>query len=430
MLGNCALTETSAQTEHLSTPAHWKLALRLNGVRLAPEIAELPQLARPSDALDFASREIELILPGQISAGAAVLPPDSPPSPLLLCSRDDRLTLVHEDQGDNHAEPATIEVGVVAPPDFYRRRTRSGTPMWQVGTVHAGYLSIDPAGDCGFADRGLACQFCPLDAGALKHHQAYSREDVLEVVDAAFSEGVAEFVFFNTGWSSGPDGGFAFIEPYVELIKKHFDTLVVFQGHPPPDLSWVDRTYAAGVDALSYSLEVFDADKLEKYCQGRSQEVGRQRYLDALAHAATIFPSGTVWSDLIIGLEETSSTAEGIDTLTKMGVVPVLSVLSPLEGTALEDHSLPELTAITGLYAHLFNAVRREQINTAWMRDLGYGVTPIEARYFAGEEARLEVAASSFYHSRLGSHAVRGLSHLRRRLRVRKVGESFDSSHL
>ena len=54
----------------------------------------------------------------------------------------------------------------------------------------------------------------------------------------------------------------------------------------------------------------------------------------------------------------------------------------------------------------------------------------LEARFFAGDDARLAVAVQNFYRSRVGSLATRNLARLRRRLRVRAVSDSFDASGL
>jgi len=302
--------------------------------------------------------------------------------------------------------------------------------MWQVGTVHAGYISIDPATTCGLAARGMGCEFCTLAQTTNGSGAARPVGEVLEVISAAFAEGAAEFVYFNTGYFEPEDGGFAFLEPYVAAVHKHFDTLVAVQLHPPRDHRWIDRTYAAGVDAVSYSLEVFDPGVLSELCRGRHELIGRERYFEALEHAARIFPSGAVWSDLIVGLEPIESTRRAIDRLTEMGVLPVLSPFRPLDETPLRNLPPPDPDDLGPLYAYLYEKVREARINVQFMRDLGNAVTPIEARFFAGAGARLDVAASGLLRSKLGARAVRSLAELRRRLRVRRVSDSFDASHL
>ncbi|TMA50709.1 MAG: hypothetical protein E6J76_11600 [Deltaproteobacteria bacterium] len=206
-------------------------------------------------------------------------------------------------------------------------------------------------------------------------------------------------------------------------MRRHFDTLVVTQIHPPRSTAWIDRTYAMGVDALSYNLEIYDPTVLGRHCIGRARYIGRDRYLDALGYAAGVFPSGTVWSDLVIGLEPAQSTLAGIEALAAKGVVPVASIV---RGEA----PLPEPAEIIPVLAELYRSVKRHGINMGWVRDLALGITPLEARHFAGDDARLAVTVQHLTRFRLGALAARGLARFRRRLRVRNVSESFDSAQL
>ena len=411
-------------------PVRLKLDLAIKGLRLSEALASEPLFQATPSARDYASRDIELLLPDGIIATCPVGTGNAGRSPWQLAVKNDRFFITRDDGPDTEA-PQSVDVQVIAPPKFYNMTTSGGRPMWQVGTVHAGYISIDPASACGFAVKGVACKFCTLENKVpIKEVEFCPVEEVVEVVRAAFEEGAAEFVYFNTGYFDSDDGGIGFLEPYVKAVKRQFNTLVAIEVNPPSDNKWIDRTYATGVDALSYAVEIYDPDILAEICQGRSSIIGRERYYEALEYAARIFPSGTVWSDLIVGLEPADSTRQGIDRLTSMGVLPVLSVFRPLDETSLKDHPVPDPDQVAPLYAHLYEAVRDAGINVQLMRDLGYAITPIEARFFAGEDAKLDVVASSFYRSRIGSRAVRGLSKLRRRLGVKRVSESFDSSRL
>jgi hypothetical protein len=185
-----------------------------------------------------------------------------------------------------------------------------------------------------------------------------------------------------------------------------------------------------GVDALSYSVEIFDPHALGQYLPGRVRHIGRERYYAALSYAASIFPSGTVWSDLIVGLEHTRSTMRGIDELSALGVVPVLGVATRqvARGAPAPASSLAEDVGALG--AHLYTVVKERGINMGWLRDLSTGMTPLEARFFVGEDARLAVAVQNFYRSKVGSLTARSLARFRRRLRVRAVSDSFDASGL
>jgi hypothetical protein len=400
-------------------PGHLKLDLAAQGLRLSPSARAQEDLARALSPAMGACRGVELFLPGDLWASAPVRRDDSPGAPYTLVVEGDHHLLVR-----GPAEP--VEVRIVPTPAFYGAQTTQGTPMWRISRVHGGCLVIRPGSSCGFALWGGPCAFCAagVHPGA-DTPPPIPVEEVVEVVRAAFAEGAAEFVYFNAGATDGDDRGIAFLEPYVRAIKRHFDTLVAVQIHPPASNDWIDQTYANGVDALSYSLEIHDPEVLARRCAGRAARIGRERYHEALRYAAAIFPSGTVWSDLVVGLEPESSTLQGIDALTAIGVLPVLSLPTLLNGAPLL--SVEDLVPV---FAHLFTAVRDARINMGWVRDLSFAITPLEARFFAGDDARMAVAMQSFYRTRVGSLAARNLSRLRRRLRVRRVGDSFDSSHL
>ena len=406
-----------------SNPGLLKLDLAIRGARLDESLRQRPDIVRVPWVRDYIARSIELVLPEDVWVSVPIEERFTDSSPYLLRADGDRFWVVTN--GDR------CEVRVVPQPAYYAQTTRSGTPMWRVGTAYGGYVTINPAVACAFTTLSVPCRFCDIGAQARTGEAPLSVDDVVETVGAAFADGAVEYVYFHIGYVAAEDAGIQFLEPYVDAIKKQFDTLVAIQLQPPVDNRWIDRSYAMGVDALSYSVEIHDPALLQRYCPGKANQVGRDRYYDALGYAATIFPSGTVWSDLIVGLEPPESTMAGIDTLVRMGVLPVLSLFRPLEETQLGSHPLPTSADVAPVFAHLFSAVRNAKINMNWVRDLSFAVTPLEARFFAGEEARGAVGmGSQFYRTKLGTMAARNLSRLRRRLRVRKVSDSFDSSQL
>jgi hypothetical protein len=401
-------------------PGFLKFDLAIRGVRLGDGVRNHPDITAIASQREQAARSLELVLPEDVWVCVPVGQRFTDASPYELRAEGD--TFVVGGAGQR------CEVRIVPPPSFYAQATRTGVPMWHVGSAYGGYIAINPAAGCALVPGQLPCNFCDLATRAPERRTPLAVADVVETVRAAFAEGAVEFVYLHVGYLDG--AGVEFIEPYVRAIKRHFDTLVAVQLQPPRDNRWIDRTYAIGVDGLSYSIEIHDPATLARLCPERAAQVGRERYYEALRHAASIFPSGTVWSDLIVGLEPAESTLAGIDALVGMGVLPVLSIFRPLDDAQRRDHPLPTAAEAAPIFAHLFRAVRDARINMHWVRDLSAAVTPIEARFFAGDEARASVNMGQFYRSRLGALAARNLSRLRRRLRVRQVSDSFDSSHL
>lgn len=402
-------------------PGYLKVGLAAKGVRLEDNVRAHADAPRAAE--NESPRGVELLLPDGVCVSAPVGEGTGDDSPYRLSRQGDRVML--------QTNGTSVEVRLVHEPRFYQRVTASGLPMRRVGQVYGSFIAINPGFACGYSLRGTPCRFCRTGSGvALSDGFPMSTQDVTEVVRAAFAEGAADFVYFNLAYVGSEDAGIAFLEPYIRAVKRQFNTLVAVQGHPPKTDRWIDRTYAMGVDAISYPTEIHDPEILARYYAGRTRFIGRERYYDALRYAATVFPSGTVWSDLIVGLEPIESTMRGIDVLAAAGVLPVLSIVRPSHGAVPLTHRPPSLDAVAPVYAHLFRAVRDARINMGWIRDLSFAITPLEARFFAGDDARMAVALQQFYRSKIGSVAARNLARLRRRLRVRTVSDSFDSSHL
>jgi len=405
-------------------PGYLKLELSVVGVRLDDALRAHADRARALQLRHEWANGVELVLPDEVCVSAPIADAGgAAASPFVLSGSGEHCTL--------QRNGSQVDVKLIAPPSFYSRTTSGGTPMWRVGTVYGSFIAINPAAACGYSLRGVPCRFCRSGSGVASDDRfPMSVQEVVEVVRAAFAEGAVEFVYFNPAYVGSEDAGVALLEPYIRAVKRQFNTFVAVQLHPPKTNQWIDRTYAMGVDAVSYSIEIHDADVLGRRCAGRVRFIGRDRYYDALRYAATIFPSGTVWSDLIVGLEPIESTVHGIDTLVQIGVLPVLSMCRPNDANGLREQSVPTLDALQPLFAHLFHAVRHAKINMGWVRDLSFAITPLEARFFVGDDARGMLAGHQFYRSRLGTFAARSLSRMRRRLRVRRVSDSFDASHL
>ena len=392
-----------------------KLDIAARGVRIDGSARSLVPASEPLP------QALELVLANDAHVSAPVDAAGTAPASLLLIGDAGRYYLVDPEANGGPRR----EVSVAAAPRFYERRTASGMPMRRVATVVGTYLLVHPSGACGFSVQGTPCRFC-LEGARAEREAAATVADVVEVVRAAFEEGVAESVYLNTDAFEVEDGGISFVAPYVEGIRRHFDTLVAVQAHPPRSDRWIDWAYALGVDAVSFNLEIYDPELLDRHCIGRMRYIGRQRYLDALEHAARIFPSGTVWSDLVLGLEPPESTIAGIEAFASRRVVPVVTARRALS-TPGERLEAP---VVGRVLAHLYRAVHEQGINMGWIRDLVGGVAPLDARALGGRGAGLAGAMHGITRSRLGALAARGLARFRRRLRVKSIGDSFDSAHL
>jgi hypothetical protein len=126
---------------------------------------------------------------------------------------------------------------------------------------------------------------------------------------------------------------------------------------------------------------------------------------------------------LTVGLSPDEKIRAAIAELTEIGVLPILSV-DPVRSAGRSSSEL------VPLYGYLFDEVLKSGLNMAWARDLCHAITPMEARYFVVNAPQLPVLLHNLAKNRLGALATRSLAKMRRRLRVKFVRASFDSSRL
>ena len=399
-------------SEVLQNPGLLKLALMASGVRVACDLPATQHASFQPSAFATAF-ELDLILPEGTMATVAVQPSLTKTSPYVL-ERDETGYRLSTAGG-------TIPVTLLEQPAFIQKKTSSGVPFGRFATMHGGYLALSPVSECAFLGTPSKCRFCSLTGTSSGATTRIPVDDVVEAVRAAQAERPIQMIYLSVGYIDGPDSGVAVLEPYVRALKNCFNVLVAVDALPPRDNAWIDRTYAMGVDSISYNLEIFAPDWFERLCPGPSKLLGRDRFLEALSYATTVFNDGAVISHLIVGLEPLEHTLDAIDKLVDLRVVPVLPVLRPFKGIDLRsDASKPlGLAELSGVYAHLYQRLRSHRIPMGWVRDISVVTTPTEGRFFVGADSALSRIASHLWRSPDRKPSPR-LVDLRRSLRVVK----------
>ena len=243
--------------------------------------------------------------------------------------------------------------------------------------------------------------------------------DVVEVVRAAFDEGGGELVLLQQ-------------RRLRRRGRRHRLPGALRRGHPPA-LRHAGR--GAGASAARRPLDRPGVRPRRRRAQLQPRDLRPRRCSTATAsaaratsaasatstrsaYAARVFPSGTVWSDLVLGLEPLGiDHARGIDALGRTGRRPGRRRLDA-SASPSGDRADPPTTSRRVL-AHLYRRVRARGINMRWVRDLAAGVAPLEARH---PPATPRACASPSRGSRARASAAlapRGLARFRRRLRVR-----------
>ncbi len=423
------MTENLA--EILANPALLKLELMAKGLCVPMERREGiggEPYGVSGHALFGSAGDLDLVLPGGTWASVPVM---------RGLMRSTPYKLVHSGEGDGPSRwhiraqglPQTrVPVEVNRPPHFFQHTTSQGIPYGRIGTVHGPYMALSPTNRCSFLASPDACRFCGVGQDG-NTHDAVPVEDIIEAIRVARAEHPIAMVYLSVGHLATTDGGVRFLEPYVAAIKKHFDILVAVDSLPPEEDAWIDQAYGMGVDSVSYNLELWDPTRFALICPGPARAVGRERFLEALAYAATVFPSGATTCHLIVGLEPMESTHEGIDSLTSMGVLPLLPMYRPFKGRDMRgdpDIELfpPSHEELVKLHTHLYRAVRDARINLNLVRDIAIVTTPLEGRFFAADDSLWTSLHQRMMGTPMGRRTSAYLSDLRRALRVRRVDET------
>ncbi len=374
-------------------PARLKLALALEGI-----------------AAKGSPDSIELIFGDDLFAAVRV----KQSSPLKFIERD----------GTELISGVGVEVGVRrAPvPEFASRRNARGIALGEIARVSGTYATVVLGGGCSLASARRTCALCLGRELTQSAGELWPVAEVVDAVRAAFEEGDADSVHLVLGFFAGEDAGVRVLIPYLEAIHRHFDTSICVTMHPPADLRAIDLAYASGIDAVCYSPEAADEESMRRYFPGRASFIGYERYMAALKHATAVFPSGAIWSELLLDRGSPDAVKNAASRMAALGIMPLLGLSAPGAGGI-------GLSNAIDVVVHSFEAVTRAGISLNWVRDIASTVTPLDARHLVAGAPQLTML-HQLGRSRLGAMTARSLARMRRRLRVRRVRASFDSSQL
>jgi len=355
-------------TTLLQNPAYLKIDLYCQGARLSPDLmveqAGGRRILRTRAGLGSG---LELVLPGDLWTNvpvtedfAKVSPYEIGPSP----SGDE------SDVEIRYNGEAVATARLAPRPAWYDRKTSSGRPMTQIGTLQGTYLGIYPGKVCEFWNPSAKsnCHFCSvgLNLGVDDSREKTIR-DILEVAHAAQEESEITYVDFNAGHADD----FSYLdmlEPIVSKVKEETGLLIGLQAPPHPDLTRYDRLRNAGVNRVSFCFEIFDPQRFVEVCPGKAKTYGLRKYLEAVEYCASLGargPSGEPWvtnGELIAGLERPESTIAAIDWLTERGAVPTVCVFRPLRGTDYVHVPPPTTEEMVPVFRHLFEACARKNL--------------------------------------------------------------------
>lgn len=259
-------------------------------------------------------------------------------------------------------DPAGLAYPVRLPrePAWYARATSSGVPMSRVGVLQGTYLGIYINSVCAFWNYApaLNCRFCTTGQN-VGTNEALEKTvaDVVETCRAAMDESRITFVHLNGGFYGSR--GLEYATPYVRAIKRELGLLVGVQLAPETAFQRYDALIEAGVDHLSFCVELLDPEWFARICPGKARVHGQQLFIDAMAYCAARMPRGSVSGEIIAGIEPVERTLEAIDLIAGLGAFPTVCIFRPTVGADMEHWPPPRYEDMRRVMAHLYETCRR-----------------------------------------------------------------------
>ena len=159
------------------------------------------------------------------------------------------------------------------------------------------------------------CKFCPVPKlnGKIK-----ATEDIINMVEGALDTGMLRAISITSGVAISIEDE---VEMVVELVKKlkKYGVPIGVSVYPTEDSSKLLK--GAGASEIKYNVETMDREIFRTVCGDLSLDF----ILESLRDAVDIFGKNRVFSNFIIGLGESDeSVREGVVSLAKIGVIPIL----------------------------------------------------------------------------------------------------------
>lgn len=210
--------------------------------------------------------------------------------------------------------------------------TVNGIPYSNIAFLANNRLQINHECICYYKKAHQSCKFCSLP----ELERTFSLEDVYEVVDAYLEK--KDFSNFLIGGASQiyPNGWERILD-IAGYISRKSDKPIYLMSPPPDNKEILYKLKESGVTQVAFNIEVFDRTVAKDIMPGKGK-IPLEVYLSILKESTFIWgKTGNVRSMLIVGLESCDSLMNGIETLAKDGIQPILSPFGPHKDTVLKN---------------------------------------------------------------------------------------------
>ncbi|MFW9975636.1 MAG: radical SAM protein [Candidatus Thorarchaeota archaeon] len=265
---------------------------------------------------------------------------------------------------------SSVELKIVPKPKFYDLKTQDGIPYSKIALLHGSRtLATTVFQGCKYWKNNTHCKFCTIPHSYTSGNTILEKtpEQIVEVIQAAKSEGVIDNVLLTTGTIESPDMGCAALIRIVKAIRESSDIPVGVQFEPPIDTSIIRELAEAGASAVGMHLESAEESVREEMCPGKHQYGSIEFYKERLRYARNYFEWGHVSSYILHGLgENLDKTLALAEDLASIGILPIVAPVRPAIGSKLADYAptyVENLDSSVEFYKKIGLILLRNKIN-------------------------------------------------------------------
>jgi hypothetical protein len=232
-------------------------------------------------------------------------------------------------------------------PAYYGRTTSQNHEMVKIGQIGGeDCLFFCYQNYCSHFGKHKQCLFCNLVATSQIYDSVLKKKDIEaigEVSAAAWKEDMVNHVLL-TGGCFNDEKEIDLVSRIIDSMRRHtgFDRIPGTILPSPAKGEAIRRYFDTGIQAIGYSMEIWDEDLYRGICPGKSAATSHQEFMGAIKDAIEVFGAGNVYGVFVMGLEPKDTFLEGVRALSELGANVVPFVWSPNPGSRLYGHRTPE----------------------------------------------------------------------------------------
>lgn len=303
-----------------------KIMLLSHGITINPKAQSIINTTSGINCEEFEA--IDLIVNNRYFINVPYQVELSELSPFQINTINEEFWLFYCDQ-----KIASVSVRGIDP--LAKHLTKDGIEYSEIVYLGQDRLRIYHKLGCYFKQKKASCGFCDIPYD----NRELSLDSIKEAIDAYdCCESIQHYLI--GGGSQHIDDDYSRVCDIAAHIHSKNEKPIYLMSLPINNLQTLYKLKQSGITEVAFNIEIYDRVIAMKYMPGKG-EIPLQTYLDALKYAVSIWGNtGKVRSIFIVGLEPKKSLLEGIETVCKIGVSPILSLFKPVQGTPLA-HLLP-----------------------------------------------------------------------------------------